>query len=488
MTPTHIRRSTRVAFLLAFIVVPTTVVTAQNSEAVFAQRGYYFTFCRMPTYGLAEWKDILDCVHEDNGNTVILWMGGAFRSKTYPITWEYNRDHKNVQADFVHELIDYAHSMDIRVLLGITPFGYDGVNQYYKVNSNTIATQLNGEKVNRFGIHSWGYNMCASNSESQSFMFGYVHEMMSDFYSNSDGLLIESSDYAVCYCDACWNKFFDHEFQWVRKISDDIWSGNPNATIIVYPRYFVDAEVPVLGVPGSRHELDPRWTLFFTPHSAHIDKELISKAKSSIWWDDSTALRRPEDVQRNARIAQAAGVSGYIPSLETFSYVATEPEAGQPWLHGRRHVPLGMGWLASTQHPYRELPIKIQRSAYRIFSSNPNASNEQFRAEIGREYFDDRVDEQNIDDLLAIQDIFALERTWYQPSPIVCIERCRALKDAGGLTPETRKLYLDRLNKLKEIAERHEHSEHTTEREMCHLIDWVLKQWDPEAIQLLTTE
>lgn len=488
MKSTHINRSILIVFLLAFTVAPPTAVTAQESEAVFAQRGYYFTFCRMPNYGLAEWKDILDCVHEDNGNTVILWMGGAFRSKSYPITWQYNQDHKNVQADFVHELIDYAHSQNIRVLLGITPYGYDGVNQYYKVNPETIATQLNGEQAKPFGIHSWGYNMCASNPESQSFMFGYVHEMMSDFYSNSDGLLIESSDYAVCYCESCGNKFFDHEFQLVRKISDDIWSGNPNATVIVYPRYFVDAQVPGLGVLGSRHEFDPSWSLFFTPHSAHLDKELIAQAKSSIWWDDSTALRKPQDVQRNARIAQAAGVTGYIPSLETFSYFATEPEEGQPWLQGRRHVPLGMGWLASTQHPYRELPIKIQRSAYRIYSDNPNASNEQFRAEIGREYFDNRVTEQYIDDLLAIQDIFALERTWYQPSPIVSVERCRALNEAGALVPETKRRYLDRLDKLREIAERYEHSEYETEKEMCQLIDWVLKQWNAEALQLLSTD
>lgn len=73
----------------------------------------------------------------------------------------------------------------------------------------------------------------------------------------------------------------------------------------------------------------------------------------------------------------------------------------------------------------------IQRSAYRIYSQNPNASEEQFRSELGREYFEGRVDTQSIDDLLAIQEISALERTWYQPSPVVSIDRCRALKAAA---------------------------------------------------------
>jgi hypothetical protein len=36
-------------------------------------------------------------------------------------------------------------------------------------------------------------------------------------------LLIESSDYAICYCPKCREKYFDREFQFVRQISDDLW-------------------------------------------------------------------------------------------------------------------------------------------------------------------------------------------------------------------------------------------------------------------------
>ena len=60
----------------------------------------------------------------------LLWVAGAFRSKKYPITWKYNADHENVRKDFVRDLIDHAHARGIKVLLGFTPFGYDGVNQY----------------------------------------------------------------------------------------------------------------------------------------------------------------------------------------------------------------------------------------------------------------------------------------------------------------------------------------------------------------------
>src|SRR5438874_13552359 len=60
-----------------------------------AVRGYYFTFCRMPALGLVEWKQIIDGIESDGGNTILLWVGGGFRSKKFPITWQYNRDHKN---------------------------------------------------------------------------------------------------------------------------------------------------------------------------------------------------------------------------------------------------------------------------------------------------------------------------------------------------------------------------------------------------------
>ena len=55
-------------------------------KASFQQRGYYLCFMRMPTFGLAVWKEILDGAAEDGANTIILWMGGAFRSKKLPIT------------------------------------------------------------------------------------------------------------------------------------------------------------------------------------------------------------------------------------------------------------------------------------------------------------------------------------------------------------------------------------------------------------------
>ncbi len=169
-------------------------------ESPFAQRGYYITFMRMPTYDLADWERIVDCVQDDGGNLLLLWVAGAFRSEKYPITWRYNAQHENVRTDFVRGLINHAHARGIKVLLGFTPFGYDGVNQYALEHPELKAIGKDGKPVAPFGIGCWGYNLCPSRPESQRFMLEYVREMAFGFYLNADGLLIESSDYAICHC------------------------------------------------------------------------------------------------------------------------------------------------------------------------------------------------------------------------------------------------------------------------------------------------
>jgi hypothetical protein len=346
----------------------------RRGSSPFAQRGYYITFMRMPNYDLADWRRIIDGIHADGGNTLLLWVAGAFRSSEHPITWDYNQEHENVRKDFVRDLIDHAHTRGIRVLLGFTPFGYDGVNQYPLEHPETRAIGKDGQPVGKAGIGCWGYNLCPSRPESQRFLLEYVREMAFEFYPNADGLMIESSDYAICHCPDCGPRFFEKEFEFVKRISGEVWARKPDSTIVVYPHYFSGAEVPGFGVRAAKQPFDPRWTLFFTPHSAHLDPGLIRQAKSSLWWDDSPALRRPQDIRAGALRAREAGVTGYIPTLEAYTFVATVAEEGQAWLEGRRQVPLGFGWLKEGESPYDEVPMRVNRVAYREFSVSAQRS------------------------------------------------------------------------------------------------------------------
>jgi hypothetical protein len=315
-------------------------------------------------------------------------------------------------------------------------------------------------------------------------MLEYVREMLG-FYPNADGLMIESSDYAICHCSDCGPHFFEKEFEFVKRISQEVWAKKPDATIVVYPHYFSGDEVPGFGVRAAKQPFDPRWTLFFTPHSAHLDPALIKQAKSSLWWDDSPALRRPQDIRAGALRAKEAGVTGYVPSLEAYSFIATVPEEGQAWLKGRRQVPLGFGWLEPGEPPYGELPMRVNRIAYREFSHNPDLPFERYKEILGREVFGASSTPQPVDDLLTLQGVFAAERTWCQPSPVVSPERVRAMKAQGKLTPQNSADYRTALDRLRSIERRNREPKSDGEKELRRIAGWVLDRWGEEDRRLL---
>ncbi len=444
----------------------------------FTQRGYYITLMRMPVMGLPEWKQAVDCFAEDDINTLILWTAGGFRSKKFPITWKYNADHANVQHDFVRDLIDYAHTKHIRVLLGFTPFGYDGTNQYPLEHPELKAKKADGSPVDPFGIHSIGWNLCPAKPESQRFMREYIREMVFDFYPNADGLLIESSDYAICHCPDCGPHFYDHEFDFVRAISNEVWQKKPDATILVFPHYFTGAKVPGLDATAARQPFDPHWGLAFSPHSAHFDSELIAKAKTTVFWSDATALHTPREVAAAAREAHKHGVTGFIPSLEAFSYVATAPEAGEPSVVGKRHHPYGFDPLTDGKMPYNTLPIRVQRFAYRTFSDDPDLDYTEFQQRLAEHFFGKNAPPAAAGDLLELQRIWSFESDWYWPTPLLDPEFFRAHSRRLKLLPDKLAEYDQNLITLRNIAAMQANSANPTAREMSRLATIVLNRWE----------
>src|SRR6185295_19279952 len=139
----------------------------------------------------------------DRANTLILWIGGGFPSKRYPETWDYNRSHKNCRENFAGALIDHAHEKGIKVLLGLTPFAYDGVNRYGEAHPELGAVDRAGKPAVTGGIHSFGRGLCPSKDLAQAFMLGYCLELYEEFYPRSGGFFLEHSDYGTCQCPAC---------------------------------------------------------------------------------------------------------------------------------------------------------------------------------------------------------------------------------------------------------------------------------------------
>ena len=91
-----------------------------------------------------------------------------------------------------------------------------------------------------------------------------------------------------------------------------------------------------------------------------------------------------------------------------------------------------------------------------------------------------RLTPQVVDDLLELQAIFAMERTWCQPSPVVCPERVRAMKAQGRLTPEKRDQYSTALSKLADIQQRNQDAAGEGQHQLREITQWVLGQWTEE--------
>lgn len=456
-------------------------LAAQNTrKQAFQTRGYYYTFSRMPTLGLAEWKQIADGVASDGGNLILLWIGGGFRSKKFPITWAYNADHRNIQRDFVREWIDYAHTRGIQVLLGFTPFSYDGVNQYPLQFPELKALQRNGNFAQLAGIHCWGYALNPAEARAQQFMFDYAREMYFDFYPNADGLLIESSDYAICEGGGCAGRYYELEYSFVRAISQEVWAKKPSATIVVYPHYFTGAAVPGFQTAGAKYEFDKRYTLFFTPHSAYIDPALISQARNAIYWDSCTALGLPADTKSAAQKAASAKIPGFVTSNEAFSYVMNHVEWGEARLLNKRLKPFGFDWITGNTNPYEDPIVRVNRIAFRVFSQNPTASMNEFESQVSRELACDAAPE-----LLTVHRCCYEQRSWASASPAYRPEIFREALEYGRLSrPDLEKMSAS-LKSLPEAVRRLSSANGTSARHFAAVGNSILKAWDPASRALL---
>jgi hypothetical protein len=99
--------------------------------------------------------------------------------------------------------------------------------------------------------------------------------------------------------------------------------------------------------------------------------------------------------------------------------------------------------------------------------------------------FGNAATSQLVDDLLELQAVFAMERSWCQPSPVVSPERVRAMQVQGTLTSEKRDEHRATLAKLRAIHDRHRVPTSEGERQLLQIAQWVLSQWTPENLTLL---
>ena len=448
--------------------------------------GYYLIPCRIQGWDLQQWQESFDCFAADNINTVIFWIPGSFRSEKFPETWQYNTAHKNVEKDFYRKLIDYSHSLGIKVLLGFSPFAYDGVNQYPYKHPETRGKNEDGTPIGEGGIFSFGYSMCPSIEESQQFMFDYAREMTDDFYPNADGLFLESTDYGRCRCEKCKELYYDYEFKFVKRISDYFWEKKPDAPIVIYPHYFVGKDIKTANVTGTggNQTFDSRWSLFFTPHSTDVNtkesQDLMKKAQHVLYYDPSPIWGNPVQIKESARLCKSLGMT-YFPTFEGYEYLASRVEYdNEAFVVGHQVKPFGLEWLPYGKHCYNDPLVRLNRIAYKEYYKNPELPDADFKQIVQNEMFGKNASSGSVDDLFYLEDAIIADRqgSYFFASPLLIPERLFAKARVENWDKTRIDGYMAEVKEIQKIARRHIGATDPVEIELHKIAGYIEKQWD----------
>jgi hypothetical protein len=424
---------------------------------------YYLTFGRMPTLGLDAWRSIYRSYAADGAARVVLWTGGGFRSRKYPVTWQYNAGHRNVEEDFLGDLIDYGHTLGIRTLLGFVPFDYDGINQFPLERPHLRAIGADGNYLESQGIHCWGYALNPALAESRELVLGYVKELSEDFYPQADGILIESSDLKL---GSGSGDYFQLEYDLVRELSADYWATHPDGDLIVYPHYFRTD----LGRAGA---YDPRWQLVFTSHSAELDPSLIETAGYTYYADYSMMIGDPAAVQRSCRLVAERGIDCYFPPFEFFTYCPDHADMREPHLIGQELRPFGFPHLSRYLNPYEDPLVTVNRLAVRTFRDDPDYPLEDFPVLLTKQLPEAAPNLRAAEDLLTLHRIHFDHKTYFSSGPTAAPSTLRDQLTRGLLGPADLDRTATDLAALPALRDRLAPS-------LQPLADTILQAWTPD--------
>jgi hypothetical protein len=80
--------------------------------------------------------------------------------------------------------------------------------------------------------------------------------------------------------------------------------------------------------------------------------------------------------------------------------------------------PFHMGWLREGEMPLNELPVRVNRIAFREYSRNPDLSDGEFRKVLGKTLFGSEKSEA-VDDALFLNRCCFDGANWFIPPPLL---------------------------------------------------------------------
>lgn len=130
--------------------------------------------------------------------------------------------------------------------------------------------------------------------------------------------------------------------------------------------------------------------------------------------------------------------------------------------------PFHLGWLREGEMPLNELPVRINRIAYREYTRNPDLSDEAFRRVLSKTLFGTEKSEA-LDDALFLNRCCFEGANWFIPPPL--------LADPAAVKPEQAEKAREKLTRLREISARYANATNPSERELHKIATWITERW-----------
>src|SRR6185436_3457341 len=193
----------------------------------------------------------------------------------------------------------------------------------------------------------------------------------------------------------------------------------------------------------------------------------------TLYWNDGLTIGTPAKIRDGARTAREHGLSGYITSCEPFSCIDGPPGSNKP-----RQKPFHMEWLRDGEMPLNELPVRVNRIAYREWTHRPALPDQMFQEILGRALFGTDASSEKIQDVLFVEECWFNEADWFtapwlhRPADL----KRRAARESWPAV-KTEK-YAMQVEKLRAVAKRYENSSNAAERELHHIASWIVRNWE----------
>lgn len=201
-----------------------------KSAAIENRVAFTETWCDYPFYPVNSFKRLLDKAAEFGFTTWSIFASGLYDSVKFPEQKVF--EDTTLDNTAIKELIDYAHSLGMKVEIGTGIWFWRGackiLNHYVDKYPEIRATGRRG-------------GMCPSNRKSRQLMLDYVMDLAETF-PEADSILIEPSDeQGECLCDTCQTKldgFGSHQYgqsqvSFYKQLAGKIWERWPKKTITI---------------------------------------------------------------------------------------------------------------------------------------------------------------------------------------------------------------------------------------------------------------